>query len=61
MKTCRVIVPPKGEACGKPATHVVTFLDGDTAEACQECAIGLQQSAQSVGASLKVERLSAQV
>ena len=26
---CRVVVPPSGDTCGKPASRVVTFADDD--------------------------------
>jgi hypothetical protein len=55
---CRSPVPPLGDACPSLATYRLTFRDGDVMEACQKCALNLQQVA--LGAVVKVERLVAQ-
>jgi hypothetical protein len=59
-KTCRAITPPGTDACGKPATHKVTFKDGDLVTTCHTCALALEQLAATHGheARVKVEKLS---
>lgn len=57
MKPCRVVSPPSTDACGKPATHVVTFRDGDQVSACTDCTLALGQLAGSHGATIKAEKL----
>lgn len=60
VQTCRVIAPPVADACGKPATHVVTFSDGDKVLACQACALNMQQLVGTLpGARIDVKRLEA--
>jgi len=49
---CRVVV--NGEPCGKPRTRFVAFVDGDVIPSCEECALNLQQTAQSHGAGVHV-------
>lgn len=56
--TCRVIVPPSTDVCGKPARSRVVFLDGDKTPACNGCAMYLQQVAASHGTSVRVESLT---
>jgi hypothetical protein len=56
--TCEVIVPPSDNACGKRATYVLTFSDGDRAPACQACAVYLEQLASSIGCSVRAQRLN---
>lgn len=55
--TCRAVKPPQTDACAAPATHVVTFGDGDRVHACQACAIHLEQVAESHMTRVRVERL----
>ena len=71
--TCRVIVPPEGAACGKPADCVLVFDSGGRSPACEGCAMNMQQLSEShgghavtcpscgcsfrPGASMRVERL----
>lgn len=57
MNTCRIPLVSTRDACGKPATHVVVFLDGDRAPACHGCALALEQTALSHRASVKVEKI----
>lgn len=54
---CRAITPPNPDACGKPATHLITFSDDDKVHACLECALHLKQVAEGHGTVLKVEAL----
>lgn len=54
---CVAITPPKKEACGEDATHVVTFQDGDKAKVCANCALYLGQIAGTHGTTIKTERL----
>lgn len=48
-ESCRVVdlTHPSGTAdvCGKPATTVLVFKDGDKCPACQECAIRMREIA----------------
>ena len=55
---CRAVVTTKREACGEPATHVVTFRDGDRITACHNCVLSLGQLAGSHGATIKAEKLN---
>jgi hypothetical protein len=55
--TCRAIVPPNTDACGKPATHLVLFGDGDRVHACGPCALYLEQLAESHMTKVRIERL----
>ena len=57
---CRAVTPPSADACGKPATHVVTFHDGDKISACTNCVLALGQLAGSHGTTLKAEKISAE-
>lgn len=57
MKICKAISPPSNDACGKPATHRVTFTDGSSATTCQMCATNMSELARSHGTSVKVEPL----
>jgi hypothetical protein len=54
---CQAVVPPTPEACGKPATHIVHFQDGDKIRTCQNCALYLGQLAGTHGTNIKTERL----
>ena len=53
---CIVVRPPKREACGEPATFVLTFRDQVKALACQDCAIYLGEMAKAYGAPIQVVR-----
>lgn len=54
-KRCRAIVPPATDACGAPATHVVTFRDGDRAPMCVDCMEYYRAFAEAHGAPLTIE------
>jgi hypothetical protein len=56
--TCRVIMPPSTDVCGKRALNRVVFSDGDKTPACNGCAMYLQQVAASHGTSVRVEPLT---
>lgn len=43
---CSAVRIDTKERCDLNATYVVTFGDGDKIDACQECALLLQQMAQ---------------
>jgi hypothetical protein len=60
MRSCRAIVPPNTDACGKMATHVVTFSDGQRAAMCTKCMVAMRElaSSQTPPAPFGVERLS---
>jgi hypothetical protein len=58
MTTCRAVTPPKTDACGAAATHVVLFGDGDIVAVCLACAIHLEQLAESHMTKVKVERIT---
>lgn len=45
-----------GKRCGAPATRIVTWQDGATSPACQECAMLIEQVAQAHGTRVRVER-----
>jgi hypothetical protein len=47
-----------GEACGKPATHLVTFSDEDRAPVCAACALLVTQIAANHSTKVKVEKLT---
>ena len=56
---CR-IVPPGTDGvapCGKPATHVIRFQDGDRAPACAGCVLAMGQIAGSHGVMLDVRKM----
>jgi hypothetical protein len=55
-KTCVVVRPPSRDACGAVAPLRVRWSDGDVSSACQDCALYLQQLAQSNSTVVKVER-----
>jgi len=55
--SCRVTVPPDGEACGAPVQHVIVWSDGDRTPACLDCALRMQQLAESHRTILRVEEL----
>ena len=58
--TCRVV--RQGEACGKIATHRVTFVGGDVQPACIDCALHLKQIAKELfKTNLTVESASTTV
>ena len=56
-RTCRAVTPPLTDACGKPATHVITFGDGDRAAMCHPCTLYYEAMAEERGTRVKVERL----
>ena len=59
MKTiCRVVNKATREACGEPASQLVTFIDRDQVTACEPCALGLRETARSHGSNVKIERLT---
>jgi hypothetical protein len=53
--SCQVIRPPAKEACGEPASRLVTFCDDQKVSACVECALYLEQVAASHGTQIRVE------
>ncbi len=58
-RTCRVVKPPKTDACGsEEVTHKVTFKDDDTVLSCEDCAVFLRDTARGFGTAVKIERLS---
>lgn len=58
MNTCCIPLVSTGDACGKPATHLVTFSDGDKATACHPCALALQQTAKMMyKTEIRVEKI----
>lgn len=57
MKSCRIILPPTPDVCGKLATHILVFSDGDAASSCEECALRMQEIARTHGRQLKVEKI----
>lgn len=57
MSLCRAIKLPEGNICGTPATHRVTFSDGDAIETCLACSLSLVELARSHGTRIKTEPL----
>jgi hypothetical protein len=55
MKACIAIRPPSADACGKPATHLVEWKDGDKSPMCQTCALMAQELAESHGSRVGVK------
>jgi hypothetical protein len=53
MRPCCHPIPPSGDACGKPATYMITFKDGDSVATCHGCALELEQLAETSGPSGK--------
>jgi hypothetical protein len=56
-RTCRAITPPSTDACGKPASRLVTFPDEQKEPTCPECSLQLVELARVHGTTLKVEPL----
>lgn len=54
---CIAIRPPSKDACGKLATHVATFHDGTKGPCCQECAVHLQNTADSMRAPISIRKM----
>lgn len=54
-RRCQVVPPARDTACGEPATHIVTFSDGDRAFACQECALRIQEFAKSLHTTVAID------
>jgi hypothetical protein len=55
MKKCHVISLSSRDVCMKTATLRVKFPDGDASNACQGCALHLQQLAASYGTVVVVQ------
>jgi hypothetical protein len=55
--TCKAVTAPSGDACGKPATIRIRFVDGDVVLTCQMCATNMSELARSHGTIVKVEKL----
>lgn len=55
---CAWVITADGNACGKPATHRVTFSDDDRALVCQSCALEVTQFAAEHKTKVKVEKLT---
>jgi hypothetical protein len=53
---CEVLSEPPYEPCHRKATVLVTFSDGQTANACQQCALHLQQLASEHRTAIGVRR-----
>jgi hypothetical protein len=56
LRRCIVVV--QGRACGKPATHVIFFKDGDRAPACHTCALDMEQKIGARFAPLEKAKIS---
>ncbi len=57
-KTCRVVTPPSKDACGAPAPYEITFSDGDRVDACQTCALNLQELAKDHHTKLAIKTVA---
>ena len=56
---CFAVRPPKRESCGEPATHLITFSDGDMVTVCETCALYLQEVAlKGHGVRIRVDSLA---
>jgi hypothetical protein len=56
--SCRITVPPEGEACGAVADRRIVWHDGEVTAACVNCALRMAQLAESHRTILRVEALS---
>lgn len=43
--SCRITVPPDGDACGAAATRRIVWPDGDVTLVCLDCALRMAQLA----------------
>lgn len=39
---CKIVVPSKGDGCGKPASWYAIFPDNDKTTACDTCVVELR-------------------
>ena len=53
--SCRVVVPPSGEACGGRASRRLVWPDGDATLACADCAALMVQQAEAHSARQRVD------
>lgn len=57
--SCRITVPPEGDACGALADRRILWHDGEATPACENCAMRMTQLAESHRTILRVELLAA--
>jgi hypothetical protein len=57
--SCRITVPPEGNACGALADRRILWHDGEATPACENCAMRMTQLAESHKTILRVEPLTA--
>jgi len=55
--SCRITVPPEGNACGALADRRIRWHDGEATLACANCAMRMVQLAESHKTILRVEPL----
>jgi hypothetical protein len=55
--SCRITVPPGGDACGAVADRRIRWHDGEATPACANCAMRMVQLAESHRTILRVEPL----
>ena len=55
--SCRITVPPDGEACGATVQCVIVWSDNERTPACFNCALRMRQLAESHRTILRVEEL----
>lgn len=53
--SCRITVPPEGDACGAVADRRILWHDGESTAACENCAARMVQLAGSHRTILRVE------
>lgn len=56
--SCRITVPPDGEACGAVVERRIVWSDGEMTLTCADCAGRMNQLAQSHHTILRVETLA---
>ena len=57
--SCRITVPPEGNACGALADRRILWHDGESTPACANCALRMAQLAESHRTILRVEPIAA--
>jgi hypothetical protein len=56
--TCRIVVPAKADACGEPATHLITWSDDDRTPACTACTAYLRSVSETSRAPIRISKLT---
>jgi hypothetical protein len=51
-------VPAKADACGEPATHLITWSDDDRTPACAACVAYLRSVSETSRAPIRISKLT---